>query len=106
MNAEKAEDAKIVFGDALIGIADEAHAPGRDIVKPADMVMHHAFGVDRKAVDGEVAPLGVADPVAAECDLGLAAIGLGVLAQRRDFERMALDDQRYSAVVDAGRDDS
>ena len=32
-------------------------------------------GVDRQAVDGEVAPLGVAHPVAAERDLGLAAEG-------------------------------
>ena len=70
------------------GIADEAHAPCADIVQSADMVMHDAGGIDRQTVDGEIAPLGVANPVASERDLGLAAEGLGVLAQRGDFERM------------------
>ena len=53
------------------------------------MVVHHAIGVDGQAVDGEIAPLRVANPVAAERDLRLAAEGLDVLAQRRDLERLA-----------------
>ena len=84
-------------------IADEAHAPCRDIVQPADVVVHDAGGVDRQTVDGEIAPLGVANPVAAERDLGLAAEGLGVLAQGGDLERLSIDHQRHGAVVDAGR---
>ena len=103
MHAEETQDAQIILGDALAGIADEAHAPGCDIGKPADMVVHDAVGVDRKPVDGEVAPFGIADPVAAEGDLGLAAEGLDVLAQGRDLERMRVDHQRDGAVVDAGR---
>ena len=86
-----------------LGIADEAHALGFDIGKPADMVMHDAVGIDGKPVDGEVAPFRIADPVAPERNPGLAAKGLGILAQGRDLERMQFDDQRDRAVVDAGR---
>ena len=42
-------------------------------------------------------------PVAAERDLGLAAEGLDVLAQRRHLERTAVDHRRDGAVLDAGR---
>ena len=103
MHAEEAQDAQIILGDALAGIADEAHASGCDIGQPADMVVHEALGIDGKPVDGEVAPFRVANPVAAERDLGLAAKGLGVLAQGRDLERLRIDHQRDGAVVDAGR---
>ncbi len=103
MHAEEAQDAQIILGDALAGVADEAHAPSFDIGEPADMVVHDAAGIDRQSVDGEVAPLRIAHPVAAERHLGLAAEGLGILAQGRDLERVRFDDQRDRAVVDAGR---
>ena len=48
VNAEEAQDAQIILGDALAGVADEAHAPGGDIGQPADMVVHDAVGVDRQ----------------------------------------------------------
>ncbi len=67
------------------------------------MVVHDAGGIDRETIDGEVAPLRVADPVAAERDLGLAAVGLGILAQRRHLKWMAVDHQRHGAMLDAGR---
>ena len=57
VDAEKPEDAQVVLGDALVRVADEAHALGGDVLKPADMIVHDAGGVDRHAVDGEVAPL-------------------------------------------------
>ena len=103
MHPEKPQDAQVILGDALAGVADEAHAPFGDIGKAADMVVHDAVGVDGKAVDGEVAPFGVANPVAAEGDPGLAAESLGILAQRRNLERMPVDNQRHGAVLDAGR---
>src|SRR5204862_88636 len=53
--------------------------------------------------DGEVAPLRVADPVAAERDLRLAAERLGVLAYCRDLKRLRIDDEGHGAVVDARR---
>ena len=57
-----------------------------------------------KRVDGEVAPLGVGAPVAAEGDARLAAEGFDVLAQRRHLDRLMLDDDGDGAVLDAGRD--
>jgi hypothetical protein len=103
VNAEKPQDTQIVFRDPPVRVADEAHAFCSDIVKSADVIVHHAIGVNRQAVDGEVAPLRIAGPVASECDLGLAAERLGVLAQRRDFKRLRIDDQCHGAVFDARR---
>ena len=101
--AEEAEDTQVILGDPLVRITDEAHALCRDVLKTADVIVHDAAGIDRQAVDGEVAPLCIGHPVAAECNLGLAAERLGVLAQRGDLERLRVDDQRHGAVVDAGR---
>ena len=42
VNAEEAQDAQIILGDAAIGITDEAHAPRIDNGKAADMIMHDA----------------------------------------------------------------
>ena len=101
MHAKEAQDAQIILGDALAGVADEAHAPGGDVGQPADMVMHDTARIDGKPVDGEVAPLGIAHPVAAERHPGLAAKGLGILAQRRHLERLRVDHQRHGAVRNA-----
>ena len=87
----------------VAGVADEAHAPRLEIGKPADIVVHGAVARDRQRIDGEVAPLRIRLPVAAERDLGLAAEGLDILAQRRHFERPAVDHHRDRAVLDAGR---
>ena len=103
MEAEEAQDAQIVFRDALARIADEAHAPRRQIVEPADIIVDRAVARGRQRIDGEIAPLGVGLPVAAEGDLGVAAIGLHVLAQRGHLERMLVDDDGDGAVLDAGR---
>ena len=81
MKAEEAQDAQIILGDAGRGIADEAHAARVQIGKAADIVVHRAVARHRQRVDGEVAPLRVVLPVAAERDLGLAAEGLDILAQ-------------------------
>ncbi len=103
VDAEEPEDAQIVFGDPLVRIADEAHAFCGDILKPTDVVVHDAFGVNRQAVDGEVAPLRISYPVAAERYLRLAAKRLGILAQRGDLKRLRIDNQRHGAVFDARR---
>ena len=50
-----------------------------------------------------LAPLGIHGPVAAEHDLGLAAVSFDVLAQRRDFKRLAVDDDGDGAMLDARR---
>ncbi len=101
MHAEEAQDAQIVFLDPFACVADETHAPRRDVGKSADIVVHDAIGADRQRIDGEVAPACVADPVTAERNPGMTAEGLGILAQRRDLERRAVHDQRHGAVIDA-----
>ena len=103
VKAEEAQDAQVIFRDALCRIADEAHAPRRQIVEPADVIVDRAVARGRQRVDGEIAPLGVDLPVAAEGDLGVAAVGFDVLAQRGHLERMLLDDDGDGAVLDAGR---
>ena len=59
VKAEEAQDAQIVFRDALARIADEAHAARGEIGEPADIVVDRAVARRRQRVDGEVAPLGV-----------------------------------------------
>ena len=70
---------------------------------PPTVVVHRAVCRRRQRVHGEVAPLGVLPPVAAEAHVGVAAEGLDVLAQRRHLERPAVDHHRDGAVLDAGR---
>src|SRR5262249_15933874 len=103
MEAEKAQNAQIILGNAPGGIADKAHAAMREIVESAGIVEDGAVSSGRQRVDREIAPLGVSLPVAAELNLGMAAIGFDVLAQRSDFEGMLVDDDGDCAVLDAGR---
>ena len=81
----------------MVRLSMSARPPTRSITVPS------ARGVE--PVDGEVAPLGVGLPVAAEADLGAAAVGLDVGAQRRHLEGPAGGDQRDRAVLGAGVDD-
>ncbi len=103
MKAEEAQDAQSVLGDALRRLTDKTHATRFDVRKPADLVVHGAIRRHRQTVDGEVAALCIARPVAPERHPGLAPECLDVLAQGGDFERRAIDHQRYRAVFDAGR---
>src|SRR5665213_3628661 len=96
---EEAQDSQIVFLDALPRHADEMHAPFGEIRKPADIIVDRAVARCRQRVDGKIAPLGVGLPVAAEGNLGVAAVGLDVAAQRGHFERMLVDDHGDGAVV-------
>ena len=103
VEAEEAQDAQIILGDALCRVADEAHAARFEVGEAADIVVHDAVGAGRERIHGEVAPLGVRPPVAAEAHIGVAAEGLDVLAQRRHLERPAVDHHGDGAVLDAGR---
>ena len=84
--AEEAQDAQEILADAHLGIADEADRAAVEIGKPADQIDDRAVGRRIERVDREVAPLGVAPPVAAEAHLGAAAVGLDVVAQRRHLD--------------------
>ena len=104
VEAEEAQDAQMVLGDALERLADEGDAARGDIGLAADMVDHLAgqrIGVER--VDGEVAPRGVGGPVVGEDDGGAAAVGVEVAAQGGDFDDGARGDRGDGAVGDPGR---
>ena len=103
---EEAQDAQIVFADALARLADEADAAVGEIGEPADVIVHDPVGGQRQRVDGEVAPQRVVAEVAAERDLGVAAVGVDVAPQRRRLDRPSLDDHRHRAVGEAGRRDA
>ena len=74
-----------------------------EIIEPAGIIVDGAVARRRQRVDREIAPFGIGLPVAAELDLGMAAIGFDVLAQRRHLERVLVDDDGDRAVLDAGR---
>ncbi len=102
--AEIAQDAQMILGNARLGIADEAHAVRGKIGKAAEIVIERAvrrIGIER--VHGEIAPGGIRLPVRAEGDSGAAAIGRDVAAQRRDLDRPVMDDRRHRTMGDAGR---
>ena len=82
---EEAVDAEAILGDAHVGIADEAHAADERVVDPADRIEQRARRIGVERVHREIAALGIAAPVGAELHHRLAAVGLDVLAQRRDF---------------------
>ena len=70
----------------VLGVADEADACGcrdRQARRPG---RRPAVRRRIERVDGEVAALGVAPPVAAEAHLGAAAVGLDVVAQCRHLD--------------------
>ena len=104
--AEEAQDAQIVFADALARLADETDAAVGEIGEPADVVVHRPVARQRQRVDGEVAPQRIVAEVAAEGDRGVASVGVDVASQRRRLERPAVDDHRHGAVGEAGRRDA
>ena len=99
MEAEETQNAQIIFGDTLSRVADKSHAALRKIVNPAGIVVDGAVARRGQRIDREIAPLGVGLPVASELNLGVAAIGLDVLAQRGDLKRMLVDDDGNRAVL-------
>ena len=44
VKAKEPQDAQIIFGDTLLGLADEPHLARRDIGKAADIVVNLAIG--------------------------------------------------------------
>ncbi len=78
--AEEAQDAQIVLGDALRRLADEPYPPRGEIGAPADVVEQPPLAVAAHRVDGEVAPRRVGLEVVAERDLGVAPVGRHILA--------------------------
>ena len=102
--AEEAQHAQRVLLDPLDRVADEADASVRQIPKAVERVVDVARRIARQRVHGEIAPRRVGDPVVGERDLGAAAVGFDVDAQRGDFEMLVADHGGHRAVLDSGRD--
>ena len=102
METEEAQDAQVVLRDALFRITDKDDAAALHVRPAIDEIMHRAMLIAVERVHGEVAPLRIGVPVVGEPDLGAAAVGLHVMAQRGDFEGMVIDHHRHRAMLDAG----
>ena len=103
VEAEEAQDAQIVFPDALRRGADEDDSLSQTVTVSICKVIYFPRLVAVERVHGEVAPLGVGLPVVRELHPGAAAIRLDVMAERGDFVGRVIGDHRDGAVVDAGR---
>src|SRR5262245_54115695 len=103
VKTKKAQDAQIILRDAFGRIADEAHATMVQIVETAGVIVNRAVARHRQRIDREIPPLGVRSPVATELDLGVAAVGFDIHAQRSHFERLLVDDNCDGAMLDASR---
>ena len=101
--AQEAQDAQVVLADALLRIADEAHATGREIRVAAERIEQRAVGAAVEGVDGEVAPACIGLPVVGEGDGGVTAEGLHVRAQGGDLVRASARHDRDRSVRDPGR---
>src|SRR3546814_11558040 len=89
VEAEIAQDTQMILGDALQGIADEAHAARGKIVEPAEIVEQGArqrIGVDR--VDREIAPRLVVAPDVGIIDDRVAAFGGNEIGRASCRERV------------------
>ena len=64
VDAEEAQDAQVVLGDAPRRVADEAHAAGAEVGQAAERVDHLAVRAGVERVHGEVAAGGVLGDVA------------------------------------------
>ena len=102
VKTEEAQDAQIIFGDALRRIADKADPVRGEVGEPLDIIVQLAVRRQRQRIDREIAPHGISDPVPAEHDLGLAAIGFDVAPQCCHFERFTGNEDGDGAVFDAG----
>ena len=103
MEAEEAQEPQVVLGDAGRGVADEAHSSCLQVIPPAEIVMQHAVRRGAHGVDGEVAARGVFPPVVGEGDLGMAAVGALVAAERGDFVAVVAGKRGDGAVCDPAR---
>ena len=104
VEAEEAQDAKVVLADAGLRIAHEAQPPREQVWQAPERVHEPPTGLGVERVHGEVAPPGVLGQVVREGHHGVAPVGLHVAAEGRDLVRHAVRDDRDGAVLDARGD--
>ena len=94
----------MVFLDAPPGVADKAHAPGLEVRDAVPGVMDLPIRRAGEGVHGEVAARRVLPPIIGKGDIGMAAMGFDIDAQRRDLEMLAFGHCRDGAMLDTCRD--
>ena len=105
VEAEEAQDAQVILGNALQRVADEADAPRCEVREATEPVEHLAARrVGVKRIHGEIAPCRVLSPIIGKGDYGMAAVGRNIAAQRRHLDGPAGQDRGDGAMGDAGRD--
>ena len=94
VESEKPQDPKEIFADACMRVADETNPSRFEVRHAACVVVDLSVETKRHGVDREVAAQGVGGEIAAEMHDSAAAVGLHVFTQRRDLERLTLDDRQ------------
>ena len=104
VKAEEAQDAQVVFANAVMRVADEAKPPRPQVGNAAAQGVDHATrGIGIERVHGEVAAHGVFLHLVGEGDHRAAAIGFHVAAEGGDFVGQPVGDHGHGSVVDPGR---
>ena len=104
VEAEEAQDAQVVLGNPFQRLADEAHAPGEQVVRAAEIIVDLARPrIGRQGIDGEIAARRVFLPIVGEGDRRPPAVGCNVPPQAGHFDRMAAADGSDRAMIDARR---
>jgi len=104
VEAEKAQDAQVVFLDPPLRRADEDDPAGQRIGQPVPRrIEDFARPVGVEGVDAKVAPRRVLAPVVGEGDRGITAVRRDVAAKSGDLETPAAGHRRHRAVLNARR---
>ena len=103
VEAEEAQDAQMILGDALQRIADEAHAALLEVVEPAEIIEDLAGQRDRRTSALIVKSRRAASSRQSSVKATVARRPSvdDVAAQGRDLERMAVADRGDRAMLDA-----
>ena len=98
-----AQDAQMILGNALRGIANEAQTLCLQIGQTAEIVGNLArLRIRIERIDREIAPRRIFPPVVRKGHGGAAAVGGNIAPQGRDFERAPIGYGGDRAVIDAG----
>src|SRR6185312_12624969 len=100
---EESQNAKVVFADSRLRVADEAHATLAQVVEASDRIVESPVLAAVEGIDRKIAPRCVFLPNGREGDDGVSSIGFDIAPECRHFERDAVGDDGDGAVVDARR---
>ncbi len=103
VEAEETQQAEMVFGDALAGIANETNTAGLNVLHAVPGIVDIALGRARQRVHGEIATRRVGLPVIGKRNIGMAAMALHIHSECGDLKMLPVDHGGYGAVRQTGR---